>query len=196
MQDEQPKGWTPIQDAQNAASFLVLAAQALAAPVEVCIRTKFGSRYFGVPSFLGFLIVPMWMLFWPESDSQPIFIFWCFYVLMQIRARIESMVLVARGKVVHSRYNGWPRLAVIFKKKSEKKLKELEPWLVIACGLLTLAFSEPLGSYLIVAGVALMCNGWVIESVERARAIQIHDALLEQQQMAQRVREIQERNGS
>jgi len=119
MQDEQPKGWTPIQDAQNAASFLVLAAQALSAPVEVCIRTKFGSRYFGVPSLLGFLIISMWMLFWPGQDPQPIFIFWCFYVLMQIRARIESMVLVARGKAVHSRYNGWPRLASIFKKKTE-----------------------------------------------------------------------------
>jgi len=67
---------------------------------------------------------------------------------------------------------------------------------VIACGLFTLALSEPLGSYLIVAGIALMCNGCIIESVERARAIQINDAFLEQQQMAERVRDIQQRNGS
>lgn len=189
-----PKGWTPIEDAQQAASILVLAAQVMAAPVEVILRTRFGRRYFGVPAFLGFLSVPMWMLFWPKGNYTPIFIFWLLLIVMQLRARIESIIMVARGNLVHTRYNGWPRLARVFKNTHEHKLKaSIEPAFVMLIGLCFLPLSAPLGSYLIVSGISLGAVAGVIESVERNRTLSMHDAWLEQQDQAARFRDLHDR---
>ncbi len=189
-----PKGWTPIQDAQQAASILVLAAQVMAAPVEVVLRTRFGRRYFGVTAFLGFLAIPMWMLFWPEEDPRPILIFWGLHFVMQLRARIEGIIMVARGDLVHTRYNGWPRLARVFKNTHEHKLKaNTEPALVMLIGLCLLPLSAPLGSYLVVSGISLGVVAGVIESVERNRALSMHDAWLEQQDQAARFRDLHDR---
>lgn len=195
MRDQpERKGWTPIEDAQDAASILMLVAQSLAAPVEVFLRTRFGRRYFGVPAFLGFLAIPMWMLFWPDEDATPIFVFWVLYILMQLRARIESMVMAARGDTVHTRYNGYPRLARIFKRTHEHKLKGgHEPALVVIVGVFMLAVSEPLGSFLMTSGFCLALVASVIESVERNRAMSMHDAWIEQQAQAARFREMQDR---
>ena len=195
MRDQpEPKGWTPIEDAQNAASILMLVAQSLAAPVEVFLRTRFGRRYFGVPAFLGFMAVPMWMLFWPREDPTPIFVFWGLYILMQLRARIEGWIMVARGDIVHTRYNGRPRLARIFKNIHEHKLKGFhEPALAIIVGMFMLAVSEPLGSFLMTSGFCLGLVNSVIESIERNRAMSMHDAWIEQQDHAARFREMQDR---
>ena len=191
---QQPKGWTPIQDAQNAASFLMLAAQALAAPVEPILRTRFGRCYFGVPAFIGFLAVPMWMLFWPTEDPGPLLTFWAVYIAMQLRARIECVWMAAKGDIVHSRYNGRPRLARLFRRMPEHRIKSaVEPWLVIFTGMLMLGVSKPLGSYLLASGFSLMLVASVIEHVERSRALTMHDAWQEQQDQAARFRELQER---
>lgn len=195
MRDQpEPKGWTPIEDAQNAASILMLVAQSLAAPVEVFLRTRFGRRYFGVPATIGLFAVPMWMLFWPAEDPTPILVFWLLYLVMQLRARIESIVLAAKSEPVHTRYNGYPRLARFFRKSDERKIKaSAEPMLVIVVGAGMLAVSGPLGSYLITAGVSLALVASVIESVERNRALSMRDAWIEQQQLATRFREMQDR---
>ena len=191
MNDQQPKGWTPVEDARKAASILMLATQTLAAPVEVFLRTKFGRNYFGIPSCLALLVIPMWMLLWPGEDPTPILVFWCLFIVMQARARMESLRMVARGEHVHGRYNGWPRLARLFKKSTELKVKEYEAFLVIGAGVACLSFSPPLGSYLAAAGICLLICGSVIESTARARALQMQDAFLEQQQFAERFRELQ-----
>ncbi len=195
MRDQpEPKGWTPIQDAQNAASILMLVAQSLAAPVEVFLRTRFGRRYFGVPAAIGLFAVPMWMLFWPREDPVPILVFWLLYLVMQLRARVESIVLAAKSEPVHTRYNGYPRLARIFKRTDERRIKAgAEPMLVIIVGACMLAVSEPLGSYLITSGVCIALVASVIESVEHNRALSMRDAWIEQEQMAARFREMQDR---
>lgn len=195
MRDQpEPKGWTPIEDAQNAATILLLVAQSLASPVEVFLRTRFGRRYFGVPAAIGLFAVPMWMLFWPREDPTPILAFWLLYLVMQIRARVESIVLAAKSEPCHTRYNGYPRLARFFKRTDERKIKAgAEPMLVIITGICMLAVSKPLGSYLITAGVCLSLVASVIESVERNRALSMRDAWIEQEQMAARFRELQDR---
>ena len=187
----EPKGWTPIEDSQNAAAFLVLAAQSLAAPVEVFLRTRFGRRYFGVPAAIGLFAVPMWMMFWPGEDATPIFTFWVLFLVIQGRARIESILMSSRGDLVHSRYNGRPRLQRFFRRAGERRVKAVhEPLLVIGTGVLMLGVSEPLGSYLITAGICLALVASVIEGVERNRLMSMHDAWLEQQYHAERFRDI------
>ncbi len=192
MQDQQPKGWTPVEDAKKGAGFMVLAAQVLASPIEVFLRTRFGSRYFGVPSAIAILALPMWMLFWPGEDPQPLLIFWGLYILMQLRARVEGMRMVARSEHVHSRYNGRPRLARIFRKMPEQKVKVVaETVVVFVIGALMTSISEPLGTYLMVAAFASGLLNSTIDAVERARTVELNDAWIEQQSLAERFREMQ-----
>lgn len=189
--EPEPKGWTPVQDAQNAASLLVLLAQALAAPVEPILRSRFGSRYFGLPSLLGFLAVPMWMLAWPGEDPGPLLTFWALAIAMQLVARVQAFRMMVRGDIVHSRFNGYPRLARVLKRTPQHRINAaVEPWLVMGVGVLLLAVSEPLGSFLMASGASLAIVAGVIEAAQRRRALSMHDAWLEQQELAERFREI------
>ncbi|MCA9281081.1 MAG: hypothetical protein H6812_10675 [Phycisphaeraceae bacterium] len=193
QQQPEPGGWTPVEDARNAAALLMFAAQVLSAPVEPFLRTRFGVKYFGMPSFFAFLCIPVWMLLWPEKSPAGIVIFWGLFVLMQLRARIESARMMMRGDIVHTRYNGRPRLAAILRRTPEHKIKcDIEPWVVIIAGGLLMAVSPPLGSYLMLSGFCLAICGGVAESVDRARVMQLHDAWLEQQALADRFREMQD----
>jgi hypothetical protein len=191
-QEQQAKGWTPIEDARKGANFAVFALQVLAAPVEVFMRTRFGAKYFGVPSAVALLALPLWMTFWPGEDPQPLLIFWGLYIVMQLRARIECARMVARGDYVHTRYNGWPRLARLFRRMPERHVK-IGPETVFVCvaGGLLMAVSPPLGSYLLAAGFSSGLLGSIIDAAERARSMEINDAWIEQQSLADRVREIQ-----
>lgn len=194
--EPQPKGWTPVQDAKAAATILMLLAQSMASPLEPFLRRRFGSRYFGVPSVIGLFIVPFWMVFWPGEDPRPVIGFWWLFILMQLIARIECVGLACRGPLVHTRSSGRPRLAAIFRRTPERTLKSThEPWLAILAGVIALAFSPALGSYLILAGFCLAVTARVGEAVERARALQLHDAWLEQQALAERFRAMQRRDG-
>lgn len=193
MRDEpQANGWTPIQDARAAAGIAVLAAQTIAAPLEPFLRRGFGPRYFGLPALLGLFLVPFWMVLWPGEDPRPIVGFWWLFILMQLIARLESVGKRARQRPVHTRYNGTPRLSAIFRGTSEHTLKARhEPWLAILAGAAALPFSLPLGSYLIAAGLCLAVCASVGEAVERARALQLRDAWIEQQLLAERFRAMQ-----
>lgn len=193
MQDpQQPKGWTPVEDARNAASFFAFASRVLSAPVEVFLRTGFGSRYFGLPSLVAVFAIPLWMLFWPGESGSGIMLFWSLYLLMQLRAWVESARMVARGEIVHTRYNGWPRLARCFRRHGEREIKgAAEPLVVFGIGIGLLPLSLPLGSYLMTASVALAVNHGLMEAVERARALEINDALIEQRSLSEKFRGMQ-----
>jgi hypothetical protein len=68
----------------------------------------------------------------------------------------------------------------------------IEPILVMGIGAACLTFSGPLGSYLIAAGFSLSCIETLIRSVDRARALQTHDAWLEQQHQPEQFRRLRE----
>jgi hypothetical protein len=192
QEQQQPGGWTPIQDAQKAANWFVLAARVLASPLEVILRKNFGSKYFGIPSAVALFTVPMWALFWPDASPVGLWVLWVLFIVMQLRARLESVRMIAKGEVVHTRFNGSPRLASVFKRMPEQKIKAgLEPLLVFIVGVLLMQVSPPLGSYLMVAAFSLGFNHSVIEAVERAQALEMNDALIEQQSVAERFRNMQ-----
>jgi hypothetical protein len=192
QQQQQPEGlFTPFEDAKRAFNFVAFAAQVLSHPVEVFLRTRFGSQYFGVASIVAFFTIPMWMLFFPTESPVGISAFWLLYLVMQLRARIESGRLAAKGEAGHSRYNGAPRLARAFKSLPESKIKAaIEPLAVFLTALAVMEGSAPLGSYLIAAAFALAFNNALLDAVTKARVRELNDSLIEQQQLAERFREM------
>ena len=100
--------------------------------------------------------------------------------------------MVTRGEYVHSRYNGWPRLASVFKEMPERRIKGLvEPAIIILVGVVIFDISESLGTYLVFAGVALALSTEHINAIERHKVGQMHDAWIEQQILMERFREMQ-----
>lgn len=192
MNEQQVKGWTPIEDARNTANIMVFVSRVMTAPVEVIIRKRFGSRYFGLPGFVALFAIPMWMIFWPEEDGSWIVWFWLLFILMQLRARMEAAWMVRRGDIVHTRYNGQPRVARFFKKLGEQEIKgKTEPTIVLTIGLLIFLFNMPLGSYLVIASLALAANHGLMVAVDRARALEMNDVLIEQRAISGQFRDMQ-----
>lgn len=192
QQQQQPEGlWTPVQDAKRAFSFLAFASQVLAYPVEVWLRTGMGPQYGGVTALVALFAVPMWSVFFPGESPTGLWLFWLGFLVMQLRARIETTRMIAKGEVIHSRYNGWPRLARAFKSMPESRIKAaIEPLAVFLTALAVMEGSAPLGTYLIAAALALAFNNALIDAVSKARARELNDALIEQQQLAERFRQM------
>lgn len=179
-----------IEDAKQALAFLLFASQVITSPIEPILRTGFGRRYFGLPSFFGLFALPLWMLFWPEQDSRPIWGLWCLFIVMQLYARIQCVLMGRQGQLIHTRYNGFPRLGFILRRTHERILKgNCEPMLVMGVGLFVMNSSPPLGSYLFTAGICLAINLLVLDALERARVMDMNDALIEQESLAERLRE-------
>ena len=192
MDEQQVKGWTPIEDARNAANIMVFASRVMTAPVEVIIRKRFGSRYFGLPGFVALFAIPMWMTLWPQESATGIGWFWLLFILMQFRARIEAAWIVRRGDIVHTRYNGRPRVTRLFKRLGEQEIKgRIEPSIVLIIGLAVFVIDRPLGSYLVVASLALSANHGLMIAVDRARALEMNDVLIEQRAISEQFRDMQ-----
>ncbi len=192
MPANQSGGVGPMQKAQTGANILVFVARVLATPLEVCLRRNFGTRYFGFQALGALVAIGLWASMWPGTDGRPVVWFWWFVVLMFLRARRESIRLSGKGASIHTRYNGWPRLAAVFKRMPEAKIKaSVEPVVSGIAGLALLTVSEALGSLLIVSAIALGMVQSTIEAVEQARASELNDALIEQQTLAERFREMQ-----
>jgi hypothetical protein len=185
----------PFGNVKQAGNILMFILLALAVSLEVFFHRRFGPRYFGFPTFAALLGIPMWTVLWPRESAVPLLIFWALFILMLLRARAESAWLARRGPAVHSRYNGVPRLAAVFKRTPEWKLKGgMEPFLGFFAGVLLLPVSQPLGSYLMCAALAMGLSNGLARSVSHARALDMHDNLIDQQMHMERFHELRDRD--
>lgn len=193
MQDNHMQGGGgPIQKAHQAAHIVLFVARVLATPLEIGLRNGFGPRYFGFQALVAVIVVPLWMALWPGHSPALLNGFWILMLLMFLRARIQSMRMVAKGDIVHTRFNGTPILGRYFKRMSEAKIKAMcEPGFGLLAGGLISQVDKPLGSLLIASAFALFIVQATMQSAEHARASELNDALIEQQSLSERFRAMQ-----
>lgn len=183
----------PFQSASRGASYLVFAARVLASPLEVCLRRGFGPKYFGFQAVGTLLLFPLWTMFWPTDNPTGLYGFWAIMMFFFARAKAESTRMVAKGDIVHTRYNGTSRLSRYFKRLPEPKVKGVcEPAFGLVAGAIVMQFDRPLGSLIVASAVAMFLVQATIEGVEQARVSELNDALIEQQSIAERFREMQQ----
>jgi hypothetical protein len=188
MQDHQPHLNIGLPQADKAVRFLV---DAWAVSVEVFIRSQFGSRYIGAKGALVFLIVPIFIMFWQDHDPRPLLWFLMAYLVMLIFARVASLHRRMQGETEHSRYSGWPRLMAVFPWLSEMTVKKyVEPFFVCAIGLLVGNHNPPLAIYLAASAFCLLTSTHAGEAWLRRRVMEMNDAVSEQEQVAERFREM------
>ncbi len=180
------------QKSTRAAHYLMFAARVLASPLEVWLRRGVGPKYFGIHALGTLLLFPLWTIFWPRESPTALYILWALTMLHLARAKAESNRMVKKGEIVHTRYNGTSRLQRYFKRFSEAKVKgTCEPVLGLVVGGILMQIDGPAGSLIVASSVGMFLGQSAIEEAEKARVSELNDALIEQQSIAERFRDLQ-----
>lgn len=190
QQDQTPNMFSP-ESFRNTLNWLSLVALAGSVTLEVFFRKGFGSRYLHLQAGLGALLILLWPALFPHDAPEPMALFFLGYLLMLARARSENRALMATGRqhCVHSRYNGEPRLIRWMPKAPESFIKGyVEPFAAIGLGVALSALNQPLGCYLVFAGLCMRMNQTLMEARDNTRTLDMRDMLIEQQLAAARLR--------
>jgi hypothetical protein len=160
-----------------------------AVAVEVFLHRRFGERYLGGQAAAVLLLIPLYCLGWQGYNLQPMFQLWVAYLLMCLLHRVDGLVARWRGERGHSYYTGWPHAIWLLRWMNEVTIKRLiEPLLLLGGGYLLRQENAPLGTFLMIGGACLFLSVTLAEQQERARTLDLNDAVIDQQQVAERFR--------
>ena len=190
MQQPQQHEPSVLERLQSGANWLYLLCRAIAVMAEVSfLRTGFGERHLGLHAFLAVPLLMVYAAAWPAHDPRPLLAYLALYLVMCLVARAESLSRRLRGRREHSRYGGLPRIARLMPRLSEVTIKRVvEPLLVLLLAMVITPLNEPLGTYLLLTAFALCISVNMTAAYDHVRAVDMHDALLEQQQLTERFR--------
>lgn len=165
-----------------------------ATSLEVILHKGMGRRYLGLQAAAALLLIPFYSLAWSEYDLRPLMCFLVVYIVMCFFARVDGLLRGRRGAQQHTFYSGWPRLMGTSTKICELTFKRfVEPALALAFGFALRQVDPPLGTYLMIGGVCLFISVSAAEVAGRERASDMNDAVLEQEWIAERFRDMRGR---
>ncbi|HEX2839349.1 MAG TPA: hypothetical protein VHN77_14625 [Phycisphaerales bacterium] len=199
QQSPQPQA-SPLQNLSSAANVLAIAAGTFALFAEVTLfRKNFGARYFN--TWRSLLVIPLLMVFpiaWPREDPRFVYFLLLLFLLScawhrlcTLRRRWKQLKgLPGAGPIIHSQYNGEPRLARRFPKLGEVTIKRVvEPLVMLGFGLAALTFSPSLGWFFLWCSAGMFVHTQLLYMHHQQQSQDLVDATLESEQLAVRVRE-------
>jgi hypothetical protein len=169
--------------------------QTLAVTLEVFLHNgaTFGERYFGFKTIMGIPLIAMFPIFFPTHDPGPLSYFLLAYIVLAVVARLSQLIRRWRGEnSIHTRYSGRPYLMLLFPKCNEVTVKRIEPVIVFVLSYALYPACPPLCGYLMTASLGLVVSVFMSEAYARARALDIKDATIEQKDLAERFRKMQD----
>jgi hypothetical protein len=179
----------PLEDMRRASSFLVWAAFVWSAPIQLWLRQRFGSRYFGYHLYLGFFwAFAFGSFFTGQNPAWMVMFTLVSFGLMLMHADARRQ-LAKKGVIQHSGYSGNSRLP------GTKAKTQWEPLLVLLIGCGCLSFNVPLGVYLLGGSLCLGIFHAAIEQRDNADRRAIRDALIEAEYREGVMQEERERMG-
>lgn len=174
---------------QNWVAALTRTLNAFAYLPEAMMHKNMGLRYVDACAPFALLILVFYPIFWPEHDLRAYMVFGGLFLLSHIGQRIGAYRRRVNGDTCHSFYTGEPLLWRFFSRMSERTLKrQVEPFLMLLVGGVTLYFDRPLGTLFMISAMAMIATNEQQMRRERERVYAMHDALLENQMAADRFR--------
>lgn len=178
-------------DSRGTMNLAMLVVQAYSTSVEVFLHRHLGERYLGFQAVGVLLLVPFHAYLMPECDPSRLMLFLMAYLAACLLQRMGMLWRRWRGMVQHSRYNGYPWMLTGNTRIEEVFFKIwVEPLMVIGSGMLLIAVDRVLGSYIATAGFALHIKGRMVNLLSSSQTLDMRDAMLEQEQRAERFREM------
>ena len=151
------------------------------------IRRDFGSEGLGFPAFFAMVLMLLIGGLGRMPDMFPFLGFWLLTVILQ---RARTFDLARRGRICHSRYEGYPWLALSFRGVgTESRAKRVvEPVLCLLAGFALYQGYHGLGKF-VMAGLVSMCIvAGINRELDRKRLAAMRDAEIEQKWLAARYR--------
>lgn len=188
MSNEQPRmSFTDFRFAMNFATWL---AHLLSLPLTVLLHWGLGERAIGIP---GLVVIPMLILYGTllsGRGSWTIVVILWLYILMCGVWRFYAVYRRRLKIPVHSRYDGRPWLHHLAPNRSELTIKRIEPLIVFLVGVATLWVNLPLAGFFIASAIGQALSIGIIEAMNHAKMLDQQDALIEQEQLAARSRDL------
>jgi hypothetical protein len=192
MPQQAGKQPAPNKDVHLVAELIEGLGRSTALSVEAFLRRGFGGAYIGC-GLAAFLVMYVFSTFFQGENLGPLAVFAGLYGILWLIACINALIRRWRKmERVHSRYSGRPHLCRILTGWQEIHVKMLEGLLVLGIGFAIHLLNRPLGDYLMLAGVFVLVRGYCVASALRGRAVELNDAVIEQREIAENFRQMQQ----
>jgi hypothetical protein len=154
---------------------------------HVATIIPFTRRHFGIHVFnrsgpIGLVILLLYAGATGEWAMWPYF--WTWIAVMAIQ-NFRSNRQYRKGNVCHSRYDGWPALAMRlpFVRKESTAKESVEPLMCAVVGIAIGQFSQFLGLYIALGCFSIVLKGLFESAALKAQVRALRDAQIEQQQI-------------
>jgi hypothetical protein len=192
MEKDPKNSWFPTFE--TACKVTLLLMRLLSVPAEMVMRVRVGERYLGVTGVLALVLMGLYAGFCPPDQAAPLGFLMIVYFIRIVVHRIFCIHRRLRGGPPrHSRYAGQPLLGLVVGRIPESIIKWIEPFLLLAAGLLAFLINKPLGNYLMWSGLGLLGILVVHANLAYNKLLDMIDANLEQQAMAEQFRQSQQK---
>ena len=171
----------------------LLGVRSCAITMEVFLRRGMGSRYMDFQAALAVPLIIVFANLWPQHDVRPMywFLFAYLYACACHRAKHLTRMWRRQPETGHSYYTGTPILARNFPRQSEMTIKRvIEPGFLFIVGAVICQINVPLGAYLMLGATSLLIINGLSDTLEKVRAQDLNDSLIEQQGVAERFRDM------
>ncbi len=171
-------------DKQYAFALLYVIANAHRMMLAVFLRHSFGIRAHEPHGIIAFFV----LLVLAGTGRVFLIYFWLWIVTLAGQ-RIYSFRLRFKGVKQHSRYQGYPWLAMRLPSiNSEAEARKVEPFICLLLGLLLVTICEPLGYFVAAGFVSLTVSMGIDWIVEKQRLMTMNDGELEMRYYAEKFR--------
>lgn len=152
--------------------------------------TIFLRRHFGKEALAENSLMAMLMLFLMATEDPAFLVYLGMFFGMQIWRRIETFRLAWQGVIWHSRYPGYPCVAMKMPNVRDEAMavQVVEPVICFVVGFAFCPMSELLGLYVVTAGASLMLRNGIDALVDRKRIQRMHDARFEHEWYSERMK--------
>jgi hypothetical protein len=177
----QPQERVTLRGSFNVVYFL---ASSHALCLTPFLHHSFGSEAFGMQGLAALLMI---LVYGGETRSAAMGNFLLLWLAAFVLQRLRTFSLFQRGERMHSRYGGYPWLAVRLPfVKSEREAIAFEPVLCLAAGTLLGGVSEELGRFVTAGFISLLLKYGIEWQIEQMRLRRMQDAFIEQEHLVGR----------
>ncbi|MCA9042355.1 MAG: hypothetical protein KDA65_18525 [Planctomycetaceae bacterium] len=166
--------------------------RSFAVGVEVFLRRDFGARYLGTNCGGVFLLILIFIAGSEGYPTWPLFAYLILFTYYLFKHLIQASFRERRGiHHIHQFYHGFPRLARWFPRLSEQSVKVyIEFPLMVSVASAIIPFAPLLGLYLFGGAFCSLAQLAEWNGRMNRRARQLHDSVMEQEEVARRFREM------
>jgi hypothetical protein len=166
-------------DGRTGLTILKLGIDGLVTCLTPFLRRGFGTEAFGANAVVALVII----LLYAAQTHDPVMIWFLWaWVAAVIVQRVETFQLVRKGRIEHSRYAGYPVLALKmpFVKNEVVAKNCVEPLVCVVFGIVLCTVSESMGRFVMFGFVSLLVQRGMESRVNMNRVRRLRDAEIEQ----------------